>query len=129
MSDGCSNFTTAVGDTLSGPASQKIGETWDACFSLRQPSTSVRLRLTGTRRGGWGTQDRKQEELIVMFERKAEVISDGRAEVVKATGPVLVSAHMVHNVKNKSETLLKYVCHRDRRPLRQVKPFCFRAAG
>ena len=49
------------------------------------------------------------EELIVMVEGRAEIISDGRAETVEAPCVVLVPAHTVHNVKNRSESLLKYV--------------------
>lgn len=49
------------------------------------------------------------EELIVMVEGKAEIISGGRAETVEAPCVVLVPAHTVHNVKNTSKTLLKYV--------------------
>lgn len=49
------------------------------------------------------------EELIVMVEGKAEVVSGGHAERVEAPCVVLVPAHTVHNVKNRSGTLLKYV--------------------
>ena len=49
------------------------------------------------------------EELIVMIEGKAEVTSAGRAETVEAPCVVLMPAHTIHNVKNKSETLVKYV--------------------
>lgn len=49
------------------------------------------------------------EELIVMVEGKAEIISDGRAETVEAPCVVLVPAYTVHNVKNRSGILLKYV--------------------
>lgn len=49
------------------------------------------------------------EELIVMVEGKAEVTSEGRAETVEAPCVVLVPAHTVHNVRNRSNTLLKYV--------------------
>lgn len=49
------------------------------------------------------------EELIVMVEGKAEVISGGHADRVEAPCLVLMPAHTVHNVKNRSETLLKYV--------------------
>ncbi|MGP8057340.1 MAG: cupin domain-containing protein [Nitrososphaerales archaeon] len=48
------------------------------------------------------------EELIVMVEGKAEVMSEGHTETVEAPCVVLVPAHTVHNVKNRSETLLKY---------------------
>ncbi len=50
-----------------------------------------------------------EEELIVMIEGKAEVTSNGHAEAVEAPCVVLVPAHTVHNVKNRSKTLLKYV--------------------
>jgi quercetin dioxygenase-like cupin family protein len=49
------------------------------------------------------------EELIVMVEGKAEVISDGHTEIVEAPCVVLIPANTVHNVKNGSETLLRYV--------------------
>jgi quercetin dioxygenase-like cupin family protein len=49
------------------------------------------------------------EELIVMVDGKAEVISDGHSETVEAPCVVLIPAHTIHNVKNGSETLLKYV--------------------
>lgn len=49
------------------------------------------------------------EELIVMVEGKAEIVSDGRTETVEAPCVVLIPAHTVHNVKNRSETSLKYV--------------------
>ena len=49
------------------------------------------------------------EELIVVVEGKAEVISDGHSETVEAPCVVLIPAHTIHNVRNKSETLLKYV--------------------
>ena len=49
------------------------------------------------------------EELIVMVEGKAEVMSEGHTETVEAPCVVLVPAHTIHNVKNSSETLLKYV--------------------
>ncbi len=48
------------------------------------------------------------EELIVMVEGKAEVMSEGHTETVEAPCVVLVPAQTVHNVKNRSETLLKY---------------------
>ncbi len=47
--------------------------------------------------------------MIVMVEGRAEVISDGHAEGVEAPCIVLIPAHTVHNVRNRSETLLKYV--------------------
>ncbi len=47
--------------------------------------------------------------MIVMVEGNAEIISDGRAEPVEAPCVVLVPAHTVHNVRNRSKTLLKYV--------------------
>jgi quercetin dioxygenase-like cupin family protein len=49
------------------------------------------------------------EELIVMVEGKAEIVSDGRAEKVDSPSVVLVPAHTVHNVRNRSKTLLRYV--------------------
>ncbi|MGD0146720.1 MAG: cupin domain-containing protein [Nitrososphaerales archaeon] len=49
------------------------------------------------------------EELIIVVEGKAEVISNGRAETVEAPSVVLIPAHTIHNVKNKSEASLKYV--------------------
>ena len=49
------------------------------------------------------------EELIVMVDGEAEVISDGLAEAVEAPCVVLIPAHTVHNVKNRSEALLKCV--------------------
>lgn len=50
-----------------------------------------------------------EEELIVVVEGKGEVMSDGRIATVEAPCVVLVPAHTVHNVKNKSNVLLKYV--------------------
>jgi quercetin dioxygenase-like cupin family protein len=50
-----------------------------------------------------------EEELVVLLEGKAEVISNGHAETVEAPCMVLVPPHTVHNVKNKSKGLLKYV--------------------
>jgi quercetin dioxygenase-like cupin family protein len=49
------------------------------------------------------------EELIVLVDGKAEIISDGHAEKVEAPCVVLIPARTVHNVKNRSGTLLKYV--------------------
>jgi len=49
------------------------------------------------------------EELIVVVEGKAEVISEGHAESVEAPSVVLVTAHTIHNVMNRSVTLLRYV--------------------
>lgn len=49
------------------------------------------------------------EELIVLVDGKAEIISDGHAEMVEAPCVVFIPAHTLHNVKNGSETLLKYV--------------------
>lgn len=49
------------------------------------------------------------EELIVMVDGKAEVISEGHAETVEAPCVVLVPAHTAHNVRNRSKTLLRYV--------------------
>jgi quercetin dioxygenase-like cupin family protein len=49
------------------------------------------------------------EELIVILDGEAEVISDGHPEAVEAPCVVLIPAHTVHNVKNRSETFLKYV--------------------
>ena len=50
-----------------------------------------------------------REELIVMVEGKAEVTSNGHAETVEAPCVVLVHAHTVHDVRNTSKVLLKYV--------------------
>lgn len=49
------------------------------------------------------------EELIVMVEGKAEVTSAGHATMAEAPCVVLIPPHTVHNVKNRSKTLLKYV--------------------
>ncbi len=49
------------------------------------------------------------EELIVMVEGKAEVISGGHATAAEAPCVVLIPAHTVHNVKNTSKTPLRYV--------------------
>jgi len=49
------------------------------------------------------------EELIVMVEGKAEIVSNGHTTIVEAPCAVLIPAHTVHNVKNRSKTLLKYV--------------------
>jgi quercetin dioxygenase-like cupin family protein len=49
------------------------------------------------------------EELIVMVEGSAEVIADGHTTMAEAPCVVLMPAHTVHNVRNSSETLLKYV--------------------
>lgn len=49
------------------------------------------------------------EELIVMVEGEADVMSGGHTETVDAPCVVLVPAHTIHNVKNRSKTLLKYV--------------------
>lgn len=57
----------------------------------------------------WEHTTEGEEELIVMFEGKAEVVLSGHAEAVEAPCVVLVPAHTVHNVRNKSKTLLKYV--------------------
>lgn len=49
------------------------------------------------------------EELIVMVEGKAEITSNKHSEMVQAPCVVLVPAHTIHNVRNTSKTLLKYV--------------------
>ena len=49
------------------------------------------------------------EELIVVFGGKAEIIAEGHVESVEAPCTVLVPAHTVHNVRNRSGTLLRYV--------------------
>jgi quercetin dioxygenase-like cupin family protein len=49
------------------------------------------------------------EELVVVVDGKAEIISDGRTQVVEAPCVVLIPAHTIHNVKNRSEALLRYV--------------------
>jgi quercetin dioxygenase-like cupin family protein len=49
------------------------------------------------------------EELIVVVEGEGEVTSEGRTKTVEAPCVVLVPAHMVHNVRNTSKALLKYV--------------------
>jgi quercetin dioxygenase-like cupin family protein len=73
----------------------------------RQLHSGYVVLETGMEVGEHKTED--GEELIVMFEGKAEVISNGRAETVEAPCVVLVPPHTVNNVKNKSEGLLKYV--------------------
>lgn len=50
-----------------------------------------------------------EEELIVMFEGKAEIVSNGHAETVEAPCVVLVPTHTVHNVTNRSKGPLRYV--------------------
>jgi quercetin dioxygenase-like cupin family protein len=50
-----------------------------------------------------------EEELIVMFEGKAEIVFNGQTEEVEAPCVVLVPAHTIHNVRNRSKALLKYV--------------------
>ena len=47
--------------------------------------------------------------MIVMVEGKAEITSNKHSELVQAPCVVLVPAHTIHNVKNTSKTLLKYV--------------------
>jgi quercetin dioxygenase-like cupin family protein len=49
------------------------------------------------------------EELIVVIDGRAEITSDGRTQVVEAPCVVLIPAHTIHNVRNKSEALLRYV--------------------
>ena len=49
------------------------------------------------------------EELIVIVDGKAEIISGGHADMAEAPCVVLIPAHTVHNVRNRSETLLRYV--------------------
>jgi len=49
------------------------------------------------------------EEVIVIFDGKAEVIAGEQVEVVEAPSVVLVRAHTVHDVRNASVTPLKYV--------------------
>jgi quercetin dioxygenase-like cupin family protein len=49
------------------------------------------------------------EELIVIVDGKADVVSDGRTHVVEAPCVVLIPTNTIHNVKNKSEALLRYV--------------------
>lgn len=50
-----------------------------------------------------------EEELIVVVEGKGELVSEGRRETVEAPCVVLIPAHTVHNVRNRSKALLKYV--------------------
>lgn len=49
------------------------------------------------------------EELIIVMDGTAEVFCGGETETVHAPAVVLIPAHTIHNVKNKSEDLLKYV--------------------
>jgi quercetin dioxygenase-like cupin family protein len=49
------------------------------------------------------------EELIVVVEGKGEVTSEGYTQAIEAPCVVLVPAHTVHNVRNMSTALLKYV--------------------
>ncbi|HVP22763.1 MAG TPA: cupin domain-containing protein [Conexivisphaerales archaeon] len=49
------------------------------------------------------------EELIAIFDGKADIISDGHAEMVEAPSVVLIPPHTIHNVKNRSDALLRYV--------------------
>jgi mannose-6-phosphate isomerase-like protein (cupin superfamily) len=49
------------------------------------------------------------EELIVMIEGKAEIMSGGHAEEFESPCVVLVPAYTIHNVKNTAKAPLKYV--------------------
>jgi len=49
------------------------------------------------------------EELIVVIDGTAEVSFGTKSETAQAPAVVLVPAHTHHNVKNKSETPLRYV--------------------
>ena len=62
---------------------------------------------SGEEVGEHATGDR--EELIVVVEGKGRVISGGHARAIEAPCVVLVPAHTVHNVRNTSKALLKYV--------------------
>jgi len=62
---------------------------------------------SGKEVGEHATED--EEELIVVVEGKGEVVSEGRTETVEAPCVVLIPAHAVHNVRNTSKDLLKYV--------------------
>jgi quercetin dioxygenase-like cupin family protein len=50
-----------------------------------------------------------EEELIMVVEGKGEVVSEGHSQTIEAPCVVLVPAHTVHNVRNTSKALLKYV--------------------
>jgi quercetin dioxygenase-like cupin family protein len=52
---------------------------------------------------------RDGEELIMVFEGKGEIVSERGNEKIEAPCIVLVPAHTVHNVRNTSKALLKYV--------------------
>ena len=49
------------------------------------------------------------EELIVVLEGIGEVVANGHSRRVRAPSVVLVPAQTVHNVRNRSETTLRYV--------------------
>jgi quercetin dioxygenase-like cupin family protein len=62
---------------------------------------------SGKEVGEHTTED--EEELIVVVEGKGEVVSGGRTDTIEAPCVVLVPAHTIHNVRNGSKALLKYV--------------------
>lgn len=49
------------------------------------------------------------EELIIFMSGMAEVACDGEKERVQAPSAVLIPAHALHNVRNESKSLLRYV--------------------
>lgn len=49
------------------------------------------------------------EELIIFMSGNAEVVCGSEKERVRAPSAVLIPAHTLHNVRNESESLLKYV--------------------
>lgn len=49
------------------------------------------------------------EELIVVMDGSAELLCGGEVETIHAPAVVLIPAHTLHNVKNKSKSPLKYV--------------------
>lgn len=49
------------------------------------------------------------EEILVVMDGTAEILCGGKAETVRAPAAVLIPAYTIHNVKNKSQDLLKYV--------------------
>jgi quercetin dioxygenase-like cupin family protein len=49
------------------------------------------------------------EELIVVMDGSAELLCGGEVQTIRAPAVALIPAHTLHNVKNKSKSLLKYV--------------------
>lgn len=49
------------------------------------------------------------EELILIVDGKAEIMINGQREIVESPCVSLIPAKTIHNVKNISTTLLKYV--------------------